>query len=152
MFTSAQTQKQRWATAYLSVGDFKQIGNICNDICNPRKVMLMQKQTETKAVENTCSALWKRKVGDGGGSPLTNMTECGERQGEMKSGCCGRDLCARENSHFLLTSICTLTSNPHTIVSHPPPIPSSRPDQGWMVDVGGSVCLLCSGLCINVEL
>lgn len=46
----------------------------------------MQKQTETKAFQNTCSAWWTRKVGNGGGAPLTNMTECGECQGEMKSG------------------------------------------------------------------
>lgn len=86
VFTPARTQMQCWVT-YLSVGDFKQIGNICNDICNPRKVMLMQKQTETKAFQNTCSAVWKRKVGDGGvGAPLTNKTDCGECQGEMKSG------------------------------------------------------------------
>lgn len=31
MFTSAQTPLQCWVTEYLSVGDFKQIGNICND-------------------------------------------------------------------------------------------------------------------------
>lgn len=113
-----------------------------------------------KAVENTCSALWKRKVGDGGGHHWPTWLSVGSVKEKWKvEGCCGRDLCARENSHFLLTSICTLTSNPHTIVSHPPPTPPSphpqfqaRPDQGWMVDVGGSVCLLCSGLCINVEL
>lgn len=42
-------------------------------------------------------------------------------------GCWGQDLCARENSHFLLTSICTLTSDPNTRVSHhPPPLFQAR--------------------------
>lgn len=71
---------------------------------------------------------------------VTNMTECGECQGEMKSGwLLQSDLCARENSHFLLTSICTLTSNPTTIVPSPPPVP----DQDWMADVEAQ-CVCCA--------
>lgn len=38
---SVHNQIQFWITAYLCIGDFKQIGNIGNNICNLRKVMLM---------------------------------------------------------------------------------------------------------------
>lgn len=52
------------ACARLPAGDLKQIGNVRDDICNPRKLMLMQKQTETKAFQNTGSAL--EQEGGGG--------------------------------------------------------------------------------------
>lgn len=81
----------------------------------------------------------------GGGHRWPTWLSVGSVKEKWKvEGCCGRDLCARENSHFLLTSICTLTSNPTTttttIVSHPPP-PAPAPGQTR------AGCLMCFGLC-----
>lgn len=92
-------------------------------------------------VSMTCCVLWKRERcrgewGEWGNARGPHWPTCPGRNDKEKwkvESCWGQDLGARENSHFLLTSVCSLAPDP----------PPKSEQIGWC----GLFCIFAVCLC-----